>query len=416
MNQRIRYKQNPHQKIFHQDDDAKFLHLSGGYGSGKTFGLVQKAFKLMIRNRHLPGGLVCPSYSDFKRDVMETIDQVCMENKINYFYHKGEHWYKFPWSRGKLFIATAEKQIKGPNWAFALINELTLIPFDRYREIIARVRLKKAVKPQIASCGTPEGLLSGYYQFFIENPQMGAKVVYGSTLDNKENLSDDYIESLRSAYDDRMLKAYMEGEFINTLGGRFYYNYDQKLNVDNSVHEDANYPVLISMDFNVDHMAATVWQWQNDGSLCAVGELILKNNADTNKMALALKSSGYTPERTTIYPDPAGNARSTKGQPDVQILKNHGFYDIKVRSAAPLFRKRQLNVNNLFDKRKIKINMSMCPGLHRDLLLCTQDPETLEKEKSAPDLTHSSDGMDYLMDLVFPYSGTKPISSVFSVR
>lgn len=415
MNLKIKYRKNKHQTSFHEDIQTKFLHLSGGYGSGKSFGLVQKMFHLSIKNRDYNGGLVCPSFAEFKRDMMVLIEEICDSNRIKFHYHKTEHWYRFPWSEGKIYVATGEKAIKGPNWAFACINELTLLPFERYREVIARVRLKKASYPQIASCGTPEGLTTGYYQFFIESPNANSRIIYGSTDDNLQNLNQDYISSLESAYDSRQLEAFRHGQFINVLGNRFYYSYDQKIHSSDAV-EDTDSPVLVSVDFNVDPMVATIWQWQVNGTLVAVAEIVLKQNADTNKLCKSLMAHGYTPDRVEIYPDPAGNARSTKGQPDTTILKNAGFYNIKVRKAAPPFRKRQLNVNNLLDKGRIKVNIKMCPTLHRDLLLCTQDTVTLEKEKSSPDLTHASDGMDYLCDILFPLSGTKPNSGMFQVR
>ena len=408
---KLNYRRNIAQKIFHDDDLTKFLHLSGGYGSGKSFALIQKLFKLSLKNRNLSGGLVCQSYADFKRDIKELMDQICVENKIKYTYHGSEHYYKFPWTTGKLFVTTAEKPIKGPNWAFAGINELTLIPIERYREIIARVRLKKAPCPQVVSCGTPEGLLSGYYDFFIENPKANSKVVYANTRDNLSNLSPDYIDSLKSAYDEQSLKAYLEGEFINRAGNAFYYAYSKDKNEDKTMEENTEYPVLVSMDFNVDPMVATIWQWQLDGSLGAVNELILRQNADTNKMCNALKDQGYTPDRTEIFPDPAGRARSTKGQPDHQILRNNGFTDLRIKNSAPSFRKRQLNTNNLFEKKKLKVNPVKCPWMRKDLMRVTQDKSTLEKEKTNPELTHSSDGLDYMCDILFPFSGTKPHQS-----
>jgi hypothetical protein len=415
MDLKVKYAKNKHQILFHEDLTSKYLHLSTGYGGGKSHALVMKLIQLSIKNRDYNGGLVCPSYADFKRDMMVLIEEICDRNRIKFRYHKTEHWYSFPWTSGKIYIATGEKALKGPNWAFACINELTLLEFERFREVIARVRLKKASYPQIASCGTPEGLLTGFYSFFIENPGPNTRIIYGSTDDNLHNLNADYISSLETAYDQRQLEAFRHGRFVNMQGNRFYYSYSHETN-SCLTKEDQGNPILVSCDFNVDPMVATIWQWQMDGSIHAVNEIVLKENADTNKLATALKARGYTPERTEIYPDPAGNARSTKGQPDIVILRNHGFFNIKVRSKAPPFRRRQLNVNNLFEKRKLFINIKACPTMHRDLLLCTQDQVTLEKEKSSPELTHSSDGLDYMADILFEFSGKKPETSIYKLR
>lgn len=411
----LKYMRNPHQKEFHEDVTSMYLHMSGGYGSGKSFALIPKFIQLMDLNKDLPGGLVCPSYTDFMTDMNPAIEEFMDKKQIKFKYHKTEHWYKFPWSKAKLYVKSAEKQIKGPNWAFAVINEVTLIDFARYQEIIARVRLKMATHPQIASNGTPEGLFSGYYDFFIENPRKGARVIYGDTRDNLQNLSSSYVESLHQAYDERMLEAYMSGKFISMVGNAFYYSYSDK-NVDSTMVEKEDYPVFITMDFNVDPMVATIWQYQADGSLGAVNEIILKQNADTNKMCTAMVSRGYVPDRVSIFPDPAGNARSTKGRPDNVILKEHGYYDIRVKGAAPNFRKRQLNVNNLLEKVRLKVNKLKCPWMHRDLLLCAQNTITLEKMKDNPELTHSSDGLDYMCDILFPFSGAKPSGSVVKIR
>ena len=394
--------------------ETKFLHLSGGFGSGKSHGLVMKALYLSVTNKPFPGGLVCPSYSDYKRDILPLLEDTLLKNRIKYEHHKTENWFRFPWSPGKLYIATAERPLRGPNWAYALINEVTLIPLERYREVVSRVRIKGAKYPQIASCGTPEGLGSEYYEFFIERPIEGSKIIFGDTRNNVENLGSDYIKSLEASFDSIMLDAYLKGLFINMQGNRFYYNYDPIKNDDDSIKPVVGEINHISLDFNVEPMTATIWNYI-DGEIRAFDEIVL-NDANTNRMVDAFLARGYTPNNSCIYPDPAGNARSTKGQPDNQILRSRGFINIRVKSHAPPMRQRQLNVNNLLEKRLIKLNPKTVPTLKKDLMAVEQDKATLEKIKSNPKLTHSSDGLDYLCDILFPFSGTKPRSEVIKFR
>ena len=414
MKRKIAFKPNKHQAEFINDTNSKFLHLSSGFGGGKSFALIMKMFQLSAVNRHMPGGLICPSYSDFQRDIKPMIESICDHNKIGYQYHGTEHWFKFEWSKEKVYVVTAQEKLRGPNWAFAVINELTLIPIVRYREAIGRVRVKNAKLPQIASCGTPEGTASEYYTFFIENPPQGCKVVYGDTRDNAHNLDPSYIQTLSNAYDKTMLDAYLRGLWVNMVGNRFYYAYDPSHNSADGFICPQYATVHVGMDFNVNPMTASIWVY--DGQHLTAFDEIYLEDADTNKICTALKTRGYTPDRSVIYPDPAGAQRSTKGQPDIEILKQHGFYNIRVKSKAPPLRQRQLNVNNLLSKGTIRIKADTCPKLKKDLEAVEQDPVTFEKVKKNPKLTHLSDGMDYLCDILFPYSGSKPVSTVFNIR
>jgi hypothetical protein len=414
MKRKIKFNPNKHQKEFIQDTSSKFLHLSSGFGGGKSFALVMKLFQLSAINKDLPGGILCPSYSDFKRDLLPLIESICDDNKIQYKYHGQDHYFQFEWSKSKVYVVTGNEKIRGPNWAYAVINELTLIPIVRYREVIGRVRIRKAACPQIASCGTPEGTASEYYTFFIESPPARCKIIYGDTRDNAKNLDPSYIETLESSYDKIMLDAYLKGMWINMTGNRFYYSYSPDMNDDPTIKKPDYAVVHIGMDFNVNPMTCSMWIY--DGLHLKGFDQIKLQDADTNKMCMAIKARGYDPSSCIVYPDPAGQSRSTKGQPDVEILRQHGFLNIRVKKQAPPLRQRQLNVNNLLSRGVIKINPLTQKDVKKDLEAVEQDPITLDKLKKNPNLTHFSDGLDYLCDILFPYSGTKPQTSQRTIR
>ncbi len=414
MKANIVYNANDHQKAFHDDLTTKFLHLSGGFGSGKTFALCQKILLLSFLNRPFAGGLVCPTFTDYHRDVLPTMEDILHDSRIKYDHHKSRHVFTMPW-HSKIYVVTADKKIRGPNWAYAGINEATLIPLMRYREVISRVRIKGSPFPQIASSGTPEGLGSEYYDIFVDKPWDRSKIIYGDTRANAHNLADDFIQTLQGSFDPMMLEAYMKGLFVNMLGNRFYYSYDSFKQEDRMIVEDRSQAVHISLDFNVDPMVATCWHytgWQIQG----FDEIVISGTDTTNLMCKAMKARGYTPDRTIIYPDPSGQQRSTKGLPDIEILKKNGYDQIIHKSIAPTFRQRQLNVNNLLDKRVIRFNPDKCPTLKKDLVGVEQNKVTLEKVKTNPRLTHSSDGLDYLCDNLFPFSGKRPESRIVTFR
>lgn len=418
MKVRIRYRKNPHQKLFHEDDTTRLLHMSGGFGSGKTFGLIMKGLKLHHINRPYAGGLVVPSLPEFKRDVLPEIEEILYKARIPYKYHKTEHYFAFPTiSRAKMYVVSAVNKIRGPSWAYALINEVTLIKKIRYQDTVSRVRKKKAKLLQVCSVGTPEGIGSEYYDIFVENPMRGSRVIYGRTDDNAHNLADTYIPNLEAAYDAMMLQAYKDGQFVNMKGNRFYYNYTAKNDDLTITPPDDDEWVHVSMDFNVDPMTAVCWKVYGR-EMHAFDELIIGEGvgARTEDMIRAMIKSGYTPDRTIIYPDPSGQNRSTKGLPDVQILRDAGYNEIQVRKRHPSFRQRQLNVNNLLEKGLIKVHPKNCPWMKRDLGGVEQDKVTMEKIKENPKMTHTSDGMDYMCDIIYPFSGKRPKTSVRQIR
>lgn len=406
----------PHQREFHNDLISRFLHLSGGMGSGKTHSLCMKAIWFRWLNRKHSGGVTAPSYSELKKDVLPTFEHILESNNIPYKYNQTDKVFSFPWCKGKLYLFTAENKIRGPNLADMGINEATLISHERYLECIARVRVKGATHLQVYSSGTPESTSNYMYNLFEENPMKNSRIIYAKTMDNAENIDPAYIESLKASYDSVRLKAYMEGLWVNMNNNQFYYAFGDK-NMDRSIERD-NSDTLCFMDFNVQYMTCTLWRLEHTvygDRLVGFDEIVIENNADTHKMVDALRARDYHPHNTTIYPDPAGGSRRTSGTADHMILKNAG-YEVIAKRAAPRMRDRQLNVNNLLDKSQIVFNPDKMPCLKRDLEAVEQDPIRLDKVKKNEKLTHASDGLDYGCDILFPKSGKREKSGIMRIR
>lgn len=396
---------NRHQWPFYNDLTSKRLHLSTGFGGGKTYIMIWKMIQLSKLNKLTHGGLMCPSIVEFKKDVLPLSEDIFDQFGIPFKFNKQQLYYEFPWTKKRCYVVSAEKKLRGPNWGYAVINEVTLCPLVRYKEVLGRVRDKASSVPQVASVGTPEGMASEYYDYMIENPRDNFRIIYGSSLDNAQNLTSGFIDDLKSDYDSVMQQAYIEGLWVNMTGNRFYYAYDAKKNEYETI-QLPKYPTYhVALDFNVDPMAASVWVKHN-GKMYGIDEIALRGeDGNTKKMAAALIARGYSPDCTIIYPDPSGRARSTKGDPDIKQLEDCGFYEIKAKKRAPLFRERQLNMNNLFEKGMIKVNNKTQPMTRKDFMAVEQDKVRLEKIKSNKDLTHFSDGVDYMCDILYPFRG-----------
>lgn len=435
---KIRYAKNKHQREFDNDLSTKQLFLSSGFGGGKSYGLVMKHLKLSYLNRPFRTGIFVPSVPEYKKDLLPQLEEILEENNVTshprFDYNKSDRIWTFPWTQGKCYVFTCAQRIRGPNIACASINEPGLIAYKRYKEILGRVRIKRAPFPQINLAGTWEGRNHWLGDHFLdwEGDEIKRRVIYGSTFDNQENLADDYIETLLENYDDVMKQAYIYGKPVNMNGTMFYFAFTREKNCDKSIKQIPNAPIHITMDFNVGYMTAGMWNLVEieDGpalitrkryqpartheELHGFDELALKTrDADTKKLCIALKARGYDPatKDITVYPDPAGKSRKTTGKSDLKILDEQGFKKIKYQSKAPGFRDRQNCTNNLFDKGHVKINPDTMKGMLKDFEGVEQDVADFSKLKDNPTMTHFSDGFDYACMIIFRKSGRKPIRS-----
>lgn len=412
----------PYQEKFHESDKPK-VYLSAGYGAGKTFSLCMKLFQLMDLNRGLAGGLLAPTTRMYKRDVYPTIIDICKSNSIPYRYNKSDMQWFFPDTASTLYVFHGEDDgasIKGPNLAFMLINEVTLISQLAFLSALARVRLKKAKRLQIAMSGTPEGF-NWTYEYFIENPREDTDLIFGNSRLNIHN-HQSYITNLEQSYDALMQEQYIDGKFVNLRGKRAAWAFDRMRHTDmgkDEIRKIPGIPVKVSVDFNVAPMAATLWQAvpvdyddltlnPTGVSVRAFAEVCIENSntyelCDAIKEHLDVDEVGNIREEVHVYPDPAGRARSTKSRntSDFDILREEGFTDLRYK---PVISVRDcLNaLNNAFSKDMIMINSNRCPQAVADLEQCVLKQDVFELDKKNPKRTHWLDGIKNFIEYDFP--------------
>lgn len=398
------YNPNPKQRQF-QFSKSDNLVLLGGKGSGKTYSLAQKLFQLAGYNQGLDGGMLCPTLKMFKRDVLPTIRGIAKENKIPFKFHKNDFVFEFPLSQNNCYVYHSEdkgESIAGSNLGWAVINEVTLCDYLAFAELKSRVRAKGAYLPQVAMSGTPEEF-EWVHEKLIE-PGL-AEIIYCSTHDNKDNLNPSYIRMLEETYDELMQQAYIHGKVVLFRGKRAAWNFDRTKHVKADHPLPDAYAKWVSLDFNVDPMCATVWlrlPIGNKAKLWAIDEIILRNS-NTPEFAKVLKEKYGTD--LTIYPDPMGNSRSTKGyKTDIDILREEGFLDIKFRRKIRSVRGCMLAMNKGFEKDEILIHPK-CKNLITDLEQVVWKDSGTEFDKSNPLRTHSLDGAKDMYEYEFPVLG-----------
>ena len=418
MPRKIAYDPFDFQLRFHQSRSPK-VYLSGGYGCGKTYSLVRKMFGLADANRGLAGGILVPNLKMYKRDVAPTIREICQDNGIRFRYNKSDSFWYFPDCRATVYVFHAEdegRSIRGPNLAWGVINEVTLIDYSSFAAFLARVRDGRAKLLQLAMSGTPEGF-NWAYDYFIMEPREDTELIFGDTRKNTK-VHQNYVGNLLGSYDALMSQQFVEGKFVNLNGKACAWAFDRRRHTDmestTKITKVEGAPVWVSLDFNVSPMAATLWNvvaapGRSIGDRGTGPEVMLQafdeigiDNGSTWHMSRAIRERTKPEDEIIIFPDPAGRARSTKSNvSDFDILKQEGFADLRYRSSLSV-RDCLNSLNSAFFKGMIRLSAKNCRQTVADLEQCTFKTGVFEIDKKDPKRTHWLDGLKNMVDYEFP--------------
>jgi hypothetical protein len=215
---------------------------------------------------------------------------------------------------------------------------------------------------------TPEGFKFAHKLFVTElalKPELKATygMIQASTYENEANLPDDYIQTLLDSYPPELIQAYLNGEFTNLTSGTVYRSYDRKANRSKEYMLPYE-PLFIGMDFNVDHMAATVYVQRSNG-FHAVDEL--KDIFDTPAMIKTIQEKYQSDIKSVhkliyVYPDSSGKNRKSNDASitDITLLKSAGF-QLRYKSTNPFVKDRVAATNKAFADGWLHINDTLCP-------------------------------------------------------
>jgi hypothetical protein len=406
---------NSAQYVFLNDLNTKFRAYCGGYGSGKTFiGCVDL---LLFAGKH-PGidqGYFAPTYPMIKDIFYPTFEEAAellgfdieinLSDKVVTLTRAGQVY-------GRIICRSMENpsRIIGFKIARALADEIDTLPRRKahivWRKIISRMRVViPGVVNSIGVTTTPEGF--GFvYEMFAEKPTADYSMVQASTYENADYLPADYIQSLRDTYPDNLVKAYINGEFVNLTQGSVYSNYDRTLNGTDATWNGTE-PVHIGMDFNVGKMSAVVHVIR-DGLPYAVDEMTKLLDTPATIAEIKARFNGV---QINVYPDASGNSRKSTNasQTDLSLLREAGFF-VYNENANPFVKDRvnavQAMLLNGNGQRSYKINAAKCPTLSDGLL------RQAYNDHGEPDKTqghdHANDAAGYFINFCYPI--IKPVT------
>lgn len=409
-------------KIDLTKSQAEFLQLDclypafvAGYGSGKSFTM---GFNAVLDAQHSSESVIAvyePDYSLIRTVALPNVEKFLVMMGYNYKYNKQEHTIYTSSSQIGDFIFKSMDRIEtfvGYEAYRSHIDELDTLNMDKAQEawqkILGRTRQRPKGVPntyrkyndrtckydhvnKISAYSTPEGF-KFMYKMWVQQGNNDFRYVKGRTMDNP-HLTDAYIDQLRLQYAGPLVKAYLEGEFVNLTSGTVYNSYDR---LAHESHESIRpgEPLYIGCDFNVTNMSATVWVKRNGGEQWhAVAEL--SGLYDTPEMVRVIQEKWQNKGHTIhCYPDASGKARhsSNAAVSDIALLKQADFM-VLARSRNPDVRDRVAATNRAFSEGRLYVNHLRCPTVSRCLEQQCYDKNGEPDKTSGVD--HQNDATTY---------------------
>ena len=391
----------------------KYRAFIAGYGSGKTWVGCMASCIEYWKHPKVNQGYFAPTFPMIRDIFYPTIEEAADSMGLRVDIKEGNkeaHFYSGNQYRGTTICRSMDRPqtIIGFRIGHAIIDEIDTLPTNKaeiaWRKIIARMRYKvDGLKNGIDIMSTPEGFRF-CHKLFVQNiqerPELAGNygLIQASTYDNEVNLPDDYIPSLKEIYPAELIEAYINGQFVNLTSGTVYRSYNRiRCNSDEHVREKE--PLLIGMDFNVQHMAASVFVQRPHG-WHAVAEI--KDVFDTPDMIKIIKERWKDKGHNIIvYPDATGKSRESvdASKSDIALLQQAGFA-VRVKSTNPSVKDRIISANKAFETGKVKVNARLCPTIARCLEQQAYDDNGEPDKGSGFD--HQNDATTYPIAYEFP--------------
>ena len=399
---KIRNNLLPHQEKFCKDTKHRKLALVCGFGAGKTYALVSKSFMLAAMNVGHISAIFEPTNVMLRDILIRTMNDLLEEWEIPYTLRASplpEYVLSFQEGTHTILLRTilTYQRLRGQNLCAVGFDEADTVPKRDAEQAMnmALARLRSGNIQQFYATTTPEG--HGWaFETFEKNKKEDTRLIKGKTSDNPF-LPDTFIPSLEENYPPQLIKAYLNGEFVNLTTGAVYSRFDRNKHLINSIPFDIKMEtLLIGIDFNVMNCNAVVAVKDRD-KLIVIDEIIKQN--DTDALAQEIKRR-YPNNKILVYPDASGAARSTinASKTDIAILQSYNFTSMALRSNPPI-KDRVQTLQALLENSKGWVRLAIHASCRR-LIECLE-LQSYDEKSGDPDkqngYDHLNDALGYLV-------------------
>lgn len=409
---------HPGQAAFVTDQQTEILGVSAGYGAGKTRALCAKAVSLALANQGFIGCVMEPT-GPLIRDIWQNDFEDFLEAySVPYSFRASplpEYVLHLPGGDTKILCRSFENwtRIIGLNLAWVLADEIDTVAPSIANKAFPKIlgRLRSGNVRQFGAASTPEGFRWMHATFASDDARSRTdrRLIKMRTVDNP-HLPADFIERLQANYDPSLLRAYLDGEFVNLTTGQVYDRFSREHHVKPCEWDELEAEtILLGVDFNVGNMSG-VLAVRRGRELHVFDEVAGAH--DTDALAQEVRRR-YPKARILGYPDASGTARSTNSsRSDVAILQAYDISNMAPKANPPV-RDRVASVQALLENGKGERRLFIDPRCRR-LIECLELQSY--DEKGEPDKAtghdHMNDALGYIVHRCFEVgraSAGKPV-------
>ena len=407
----------PHQKQFYFSK-AKRTALVCGYGAGKTYIALRKAFTHHTTNfvesgslKGLSnGGVFYPNFRMAKKLFIRPFLIMLRQAGIAYKYNATDMIIETVYGFVSIMTMERPESAVGDEWTWCLIDEFDTARYEKCKQIWTMIigRMRGNDHTQIFIVTTAEGFKMTYE--LETNGQIEA--IHAKTSDNPF-LPQDYLDEMILLYDEQLLKQYFDGMYVNLNGKQAVRKFSRDI-VGTGYQSQSN-TIYVGIDFNIDHYSITISEMPRPQELYFMKE-IRKKNFHTQDAVILLQDM-YPDKKIIVTPDMTGSARSTKSHAtDIQILKSgrtsRGAFEV-MGVTNPSHRDRLNCTNNAFEKGWIKYIDKSMTNFIKDLEQVTTDENgSIDKGQENLGRVHMLDAGTYTIFRLFPIFERRSLFSV----
>ena len=389
----------PHQLEFCTDKQHRILGLVSGFGAGKTHALCAKAITIAADNIGYVSAVFEPVAPMLRDILVRTFDGMLEWLDLPYDFRVSplpEYVLHFAEGDHTILLRTMEtwNRIRGQNLCAAGMDEIDTSPRKTAESAVrmALARLRSGNIQQFYAATTPEGF-GWAWDTFEKNPAPDKHLIRARTVDNP-HLPEGFVDSLMANYPEQLIRAYLDGQFVNLNTGAVYDRFDRNKHIFTQPLDISAEPLRVGIDFNVGNMSAVI-AIRDTKRLTVVDEISKAH--DTDALAQEIRRR-YPTHRILAYPDASGASRSTNAtQTDIQILETYGFSNQSPKSNPPI-RDRVAAVQALLENGKGEIRLQVHVGCRRLIecleLQCYTDRGDPDKDGGHD---HMNDALGYLV-------------------